>query len=132
LHFLPFFGRINIIIVEQNVILEQIMKSPPNWYDVYPKNTKEGDEEQKLFTSLARGKWSWRSVGALEKETGLNKETIEKILYKYMKRNMVFQNPKNEEQWGYWSNVPEMLNKKEKSIADEDKEKRLYKSNSNP
>jgi hypothetical protein len=105
------------------------VKTPSSWYDVYPRNTKEGDEEQKLFTSLARSKWSWRSVAALEKETGLTKEIIEKILYKYMKRNMVFQNPKNEEQWGYWSNVPEMLNKKEKSISDEDKEKRLHRSN---
>ena len=52
------------------------MKNPANWYDVYPRNTKEGDEEAKVFTSLARSKWKWRSVGAIAKETGLEKERI--------------------------------------------------------
>jgi len=103
------------------------MKNPPNWYDVYPKGTKEGDEEQKVFTSLARNnKWIWRSVSAISKEVNLSKERVEEILYKYFKKGMVFQNPKNEDQWGYWSNVPEMLDSKnKKSIRVEDLEKRL-------
>lgn len=103
------------------------MKNPPNWYDVYPKGTKEGDEEQKVFTSLARNnKWIWRSVSAISKEVNLSKERVEEILYKYFKKGMVFQNPKNEDQWGYWSNVPEMLDgKNKKSIRVEDLEKRL-------
>lgn len=103
------------------------MKTPPNWYDVYPKGSKQGDEEQKVFTSLARNsKWVWRSVSAIAKEVGLAKERVEEILYKYYKKNMVFQNPKNEDQWGYWANVPEMLKSNTtKSIGSEDIQKRL-------
>ena len=103
------------------------MKKPPHWFDVYPQGTQQGDEEQKIFTSLSRSgnKWVWRSIGALEKETGLSKEKVEKILYKYLKIGVVFQNPKNEDQWAYWDNVPEMLGKEQKSISKEDQEKRL-------
>ena len=42
-----------------------------------------------------------------------------------MKKSMIFQNPKNEDQWGYWANVPEMLNSKNKSINQEDIDNRL-------
>jgi predicted transcriptional regulator len=102
------------------------MKNPANWYDVYPRNTKEGDEEAKVFTSLARSKWKWRSVGAIAKETGLEKERIENILYKYYKKGMVLQNPKSEEQWGYWINFPELISKQQKpSIKQEDINKRM-------
>lgn len=102
------------------------MKKPPHWFTIYPQGTTQGDCEQKVFTALCRSnKWAWRSVSALEKETGLAKETIEKILYKYLKIDVVFQNPKNEDQWGYWENVPEMLAKEKKSISQEDHEKRL-------
>jgi hypothetical protein len=102
------------------------MKKPPHWFDVYPQNTKEGDEEAKIFTALARNnKWDWRSVSALAKETGLDKKRIEEILYKYMKKNMIFQNPKNDEQFGYWSNLPDMIGDSPKSIKDEDLKNRL-------
>lgn len=100
---------------------------PQHWYDVYPRGTKEGDEEEKVFTSLARNStWVWRSVSAIAKETGVSKERVEKIIYKYFNKNMIFQNPKNEDQWGYWSNVPEMLKKiNNKTIKQEDLDKRL-------
>jgi hypothetical protein len=102
------------------------MKKPPHWFDVYPQNTKEGDEEAKVFTALARNnKWDWRSVSALAKETGLDKKRIEEILYKYMKKSMIFQNPKNDEQFGYWSNLPDMISDSPKSIKDEDLKNRL-------
>ena len=102
------------------------MKKPAHWFDVYPQNTKEGDEEAKVFTALARnGKWDWRSVAALAKETGLDKKRIEEILYKYMKKGIVFQNPKNDEQFGYWSNVPDMIGSDQRSIKDEDIRNRL-------
>lgn len=102
------------------------MKNPPHWYNVYPQGTKEGDEESKVFTSLARNnKWAWRSISAIAKETGLSKERVEEILYKYYKKNIVFQNPKNEDQWGYWANVPEMLGKTTKSLAEEDYSNRM-------
>lgn len=102
------------------------MKNPPHWFDVYPQHTREGDEEAKVFTSLARNiKWNWRTVASISKETGLAKERVEEILFKYMKKGMVFQNPKNDDQWGYWVNVPEMLGGKPKSINQEDLENRL-------
>lgn len=102
------------------------MNNPPDWYNVYPQGTKEGDEEQKFFTSLARNtKWNWRSVSSISKETGLSKERVEDIIFKYMKKGMIFQNPKNDDQWGYWANVPEMLGKQTKSINHEDYDNRL-------
>lgn len=102
------------------------MNNPPHWYNVYPQGTKEGDEEQKFFTALARNpKWNWRSVASLAKETNLPQARIEDIIYKYIQKGMIFQNPKNDEQWGYWANVPEMLGTKQKSINQEDHENRL-------
>jgi hypothetical protein len=75
---------------------------------------------------LARNpKWSWRSVVSLAKEINLSQAIIEDIIYKYSQKGMVFKNPKNDEQWGYWANVPEMLNNKTKSINEEDKNNRL-------
>lgn len=98
------------------------MKRLANWYDVYPRGSKEGDEEEKVFISLSRKVWAWRSIGSISKESGLSKERVEEILYKYYKKGLVFQNPKNEDQWGYWDRVPEMLDKKKKSIVQEDLE----------
>lgn len=100
-----------------------------SWTEVYPQGTKEGDEEQALFIALARHeKWQWRSVSALSKETNLTKERVEQIIYKYWKLQMVYQNPANEDQWGYWERVPDMVAKDEKSVVDKDHEDRLKKS----
>ena len=39
---------------------------------------------------------------------------------------MVLQNPKSEEQWGYWINFPELISKQQKpSIKQEDINKRM-------
>lgn len=93
----------------------------PNWYDVYPKGTKQGDVEEKLFKSLARNKkWKWRSINALAKETGISEEEIEKILDKYYKLKMVYQNPNSDTQWAYWSNVPDLINRPNESILNHD------------
>ena len=101
------------------------MKRPQNWYDIYPRGSKEGDEEEKVFISLSRRVWTWRSIGAISKESGLPKERVEEILYKYYKKGLVFQNPKNEDQWGYWDRVPEMFDKSKKSIFQQDLENRM-------
>ena len=102
------------------------MKNPPHWFDIYPQGTKDGDEEAKIFTTLARNpKWNWRSVSSIAKETNLTKERVEEIMYKYMKKGIIFQNPKNEDQWGYWANVPEMFKKDNRSISQEDVDNRL-------
>ncbi len=104
------------------------MKKPPKWTSVYPQGSKEGDEEQVFFIALARNvKWQWRSTAAIAKESNLTKERIEELLNKYYKKNMVFQNPQNEDQWGYWERVPEMLPKDDLSITDKDHQDRINK-----
>lgn len=81
------------------------------WTDVYPQGTDEGDEEQAFFIALARNpKWQWRSTAALAKESNLTQKRVEEIIDKYVKKHMVFKNPNNDDQWGYWERVPEMLN----------------------
>jgi len=100
-----------------------------SWTDVYPQGTQQGDEEQGVFKALARHpKWQWRSVSALAKEANLTKERVEEILYKYWKKGMVFQNPANEDQWGYWERVPEMIPKDKGSISEADHADRLKKA----
>ncbi|MGH7174947.1 MAG: hypothetical protein ACREGR_01140, partial [Minisyncoccia bacterium] len=43
------------------------------------------------------------------------------------KLGMVYQNPKNEDQWGYWERVPHMVPKKTTSISQKDQNDRLKK-----
>lgn len=93
---------------------------------MYPVGTREGDEEARFFKSLARHpKYEWRSVAAISKESGLSKERTEQIIAKYFKMNMVIQNPNNEDHWGYWERVPQMLPDKYVSISDMDKKDRI-------
>ena len=101
-------------------------KDPPKWEYVYPHGTKDGDEEQKVFIVLARNpKYKWRSVAQMAKETGLSKERVEEILAKYWNKGMVFQDPKNDEHWGYWERVPDMVPKEKKSLARKDQDDRI-------
>jgi hypothetical protein len=100
-------------------------KYPPKWIDIYPQGTKEGDEEQRLFIALARSpKWKFRSVTHLSKQANLTKERVEQILQKYYKKGMVFPSPTQEDQWGYWERVPELLPGNNKSVAEADQDKR--------
>lgn len=101
-------------------------KYPPKWTEVYPHGTKTGDEEQEFFIALARNpKWQWRSTAQLAKESKLSKVRVEEIIMKYLKKGIIFQNPANEDQWGYWERVPEMLPKDKKSITSEDQKNRI-------
>lgn len=98
----------------------------PNWYDIYPRGTKQGDKEEKVFKSLARNKkWKWRSVVALAKESNVPEEEVEKILDKYYKLKVVYQNPNSDTQWAYWTNVPEMISEKIDSVLDRDHKMRI-------
>jgi hypothetical protein len=102
---------------------------PQKWDKIYPHGTKEGDDELKFFIAIARNKkYVWRSVSAISKETGLTKERVEEIISKYYKKGIIFQHPKNEDQWGYWERVPEMLPTAHKSISKRDQDDRLNKS----
>jgi hypothetical protein len=108
---------------------------PKKWTTVYPVGTKEGDEESRFFRSLARHpKYEWRSTSALSKESGLSLKRVEEIIEKYLKMNMIFQNPKNEDHWGYWERVPHLLPDNYVSAADSDKQKRIkrFVKNFNP
>lgn len=99
---------------------------PKKWTEVYPVGTKEGDEEARFFRVLARNpKFEWRSTAALSKESNLSKKRVEEIISKYHKLGLVFQNPKNEEHWGYWERVPHMLPDKKEVISKQDKNKRV-------
>ena len=101
---------------------------PKKWTDIYPQGTKEGDDEAKFFRCLARHpKYDWRSTAAIAKESGLDQKRAEQIIAKYFKLNMVIQNPKNEDHWGYWERVMHMLPDDYVSISDADKNKRIGK-----
>lgn len=102
------------------------MSNPKKWINVYPQGTKEGDQEQKFFIALARHpKYDFRSVSALSKESGLNENRVEEIIQKYYDKGMIFQNPKNEDQWGYWERCTELLNADDTSISKQDKDDRI-------
>jgi hypothetical protein len=103
-------------------------KTPPKWTAVYPQGTKEGDEEQGFFISLSRNpKFTWRSTAQIAKESKLSKERVDEILNKYWKKGMVFQHPTNENNWGYWERVPEMLPEEKESITSTDHTTRINK-----
>jgi hypothetical protein len=104
---------------------KNMAKKPPTWVSIYPQGTKTGDEEQKVFISLARSKWNWRSIAHLAAEAGLTKERVEQILNKYYKKGIVFQNPANSDQWGYWERVPHMLQDDDRTVAQKDQDKRI-------
>ena len=115
------------IIVLVNTFWRLLMKRYRKWINVYPQGTKEGDEEQKFFISLARHpKYEWRSLAAVAKESGLDKKRVEQIIQKYYKAGMIVQNPKNEDQWGYWERLDSsLLNSPSKSMAEKDHEQRI-------
>jgi len=99
------------------------------WTECYPHGTKEGDEELNFFISLARNtKYVWRSTSGIANETGLSKERVEEIIQKYVKLNMVYQHPKNDDNWGYWERVPvDMLPKEHQSLVSKDQKQRMKK-----
>jgi hypothetical protein len=105
-------------------------KKLPNWYDVYPAGTKEGDEESAFFISLSRNKkYVWRSTAGIAQDTGLSKERVEEIIDKYFRQNMVYQHPKNDDNWGYWERIPpEMLPQEYQSLVKKDQKQRIKKS----
>ena len=104
------------------------MTKPKKWTDVYPQGTKVGDEEQQLFIALVRHPiYSYRSISALVKESGLSEKRVEEILDKYFKKGMVFPNPESTSQWGYWERNPKDMAKRLKPISEVDKKNRLKK-----
>lgn len=109
-------------------------KKLPKWYEIYPAGTKEGNEESRFFKVLERNlKYQWRGTAAIAAESGLTKTRVEEIIVKYYydgrnKLGMIFQSPTNEDHWGYWERVPEMVPEEVCSISEQDKEKRIDKA----
>lgn len=107
------------------------MTQPKKWHEVYPYGTKEGDEEAKVFRSLSRhSKYDWRSTGAIVKDTGLTRERVEEIIDKYVNKvrpALIYAHPSNEDHWGYWERVPDVLKKDNRNISAKDKDSRVDK-----
>ena len=102
-------------------------KNIPNWYDLVDNTKPEGEVESKIFIALSRNpKWSWRSVSALAKETGLENITVEETLYKYYKIGIVLQHTRNTDQWAYWENVQEDLPEEQISLNELDRIIRVH------
>lgn len=105
-------------------------KFPPKWFNVYPANTKTGDEEAIFFVALARNKkYKFRSVAQLSKITKLSEKRVEEIINKYLPSNIVVQSQKNEEHFAYWENAKSLLPDQTESISNSDKNKRIKESN---
>lgn len=110
---------------------------PKKWTEVYPQGSAAGNEEQKFFMALARHKeYAWRSVAAISKESGLSKERVEQLLAKYSNSKrynppLVYQSPKNENNWGYWARVPEIF-EDDTSITKKDQKERIEKAKPAP
>lgn len=107
------------------------MDKPKKWHEVYPYGTKAGNEEALVFRSLSRhAKFDWRSTGAIVKATGLTRERVEEIVDKYVNKispPLIYAHPTNEDHWGYWERVPEVLKKDDRSISKKDKDNRVDK-----
>ena len=95
------------------------------WHEVYPVGTKEGDEEAEFFKVLARGKYDWRTVNAIVKETKLSEKRVEEIINKYERMGLVVNSTKDPEKYGYYLRVEKSGGKKGKTLAEEDHNQRL-------
>lgn len=104
---------------------------PAKWPDVYAYGTREGDEEAKVFKALARDpKFTWRSVAAIAKQTGLPKERVEEIIDKYVNKinpPLIYPSPTNEDHWAYWEREPSVLDEDDRNISQKDRDQRIDK-----
>lgn len=106
------------------------MNQPKKWTEVYAHGTKAGDEEMAVFKVLARGKYDYRSVGAIVKESGISRERVEEIIHKYATKHsppLIVQHPTNEDNWGYWERNLGSVKKPKKGVAKTDKDDRVKK-----
>lgn len=105
------------------------MIKPKKWTEIYPYGTKEGDEESKVFRALARNsKWDYRSIGAIVRATGLDRERVEEIIEKYSTKinpPLIYPHQTNEDHYAYWERIPETVNKDLRGISQKDKDKRI-------
>lgn len=106
--------------------------TPKKWVDVYPYGTKEGDEISKFFRALIRDpKYTYRSVSAISKTSGLDKERVEEIIEIYatkFKPPLVYQHPSRPDMWGYWELNPDVLKTDNRTLAEKDRDRRIQQS----
>lgn len=104
---------------------------PKKWHEVYPYGTREGEEEAKVFRALSRHhKYEYRSTGAIQKATGLERERIEEILDKYMNKvspPLIYPHPTNEDHWGYWERCADQIKKDRRNISQKEQDRRVDK-----
>ena len=102
---------------------------PSKWTVVYPYGTTEGDEEAKVFKALARNKkHDWMSTSDIAQKTKLPTARVEEIIDKYVnkvKPPLIYASPTNDDFWGYWERVPEVLKKDRRTVATKDKDARI-------
>ena len=105
----------------------QAKKKLKKWWQVLSPG-QEGDEETRVMIALARHpKYTWRSVDALRKESGVPQERVEKILERFFKMGVVLQSPTNEDAWGYWERNPDVIAGESNSLTQTDHDDRIDK-----
>jgi len=103
-------------------------QTPPRWHEIYPQGTPQGNDEVKFFRALARHpQYEWRSIGAISKESGLPRGTVEAIVAKYHPMGVIVQSEKNEDSYAYWERV-KTKKKKDQSLVKQDQDQRVKKA----
>lgn len=106
--------------------MKKTPKRPKKWSEIYQHGTSEGDTEQIFFIYLAReAKYDFSSIADISLHCKISKEKAEQIISKYARLNILIQNPKNEDQWGYWERCMDYLPEEEISLSKKDHQKRI-------
>ncbi len=101
------------------------------WWQIFAN-----DDEKRVFVGkdgtdgLVRSEknYKWRTLASLVENSGLSKEKVEKILNKYIKAGLIFQNDRGDK-FGYWENVAPHLGLPEaKSEVEQDQQSRIEKA----
>jgi len=61
-----------------------------------------------VFAALMHPRYCWRAMYAISKETGVEKEEVQRVLDQYMESGLVVRNPMNEEHYGWRDRVKDM------------------------
>ncbi len=97
----------------------------PQWTEVYPQGTPEGDEEQRFFIALARSKDNWVSTERITKSANLSTKRVEEIVNKYLKKGIILKHSSKDNVWGYWERNLDSIEKEKKTITENDQDLRI-------
>lgn len=100
---------------------------PKKWHEIY-----KGNDERAFFvgkdgkSGLVRTSYTYRSVSALVKESGLSKDKVEQMVNKFLGLGIIFQSDNHDDQYGYWERVnPNYVVGGAKTIVAKDQESRV-------